>query len=257
MITPHRRRAWRITGLCATCLAVTLGTTSLWLYTSELAAEKQTQHQTYDRAVTRVELDLDDGAIRLAAGRPGQVVIERRLEWSTARPRIEETWDDDTLRIRSRCGEAVRCTVAYSLRVPADVEIDARAVVGPIEARGLSGGLHLTGSSDDVTLTDTTGPVRVTTSSGAITATGLRAGPVEIEADSGDVDLRFASPPRTITATTGPGNVDITVPGTDAYRVTVETSRGDSEVRVRQDSTAEHAITVRTTRGDVGIGYSW
>jgi hypothetical protein len=247
--------AWRVTGLCATFLAVVLGTTFLWSRASELATDKETQHQTYDHAVTRVELDLDHGEVRLAAGEPGQVVVERRLEWSADRPAIEETWDGDTLRIRSRCGKASRCTVAYSVRVPAGVEIDARTLGSRIEARGLAGSLRLTGSSDDVTLTDTTGPVRVKTGSGAVTATGLRAGPVAVESDSGDIDLRFASPPGTLEATTRSGNVDVHLPGTDAYRVTVETARGDSAVSVRQNSAADHAIAVRTTRGDVTISY--
>jgi hypothetical protein len=114
------------------------------------------------------------------------VVVERRLRWSAGRPTIGETWDGDTPRIRSRCGEATRCTVAYTLRVPADVEIDARTRASRIEARGLTGSLRLTGSS------------------GAVTATGLRQGPVEIGADPGDIDLRFASPPGILTVTPTP-----------------------------------------------------
>src|SRR5690349_18169426 len=140
-------RAWRIAGLCVTGLAVLLGTTFLWSRASELAVDRETQRQSYDHAVTRVELDLDDGAIR------------------------------------------------------------------------------------------------------------LRAGPVVVEADSGDVDLRFAAPPASLETTTRAGNVDVTLPGTDAYRVTVETASGDSDIGVRQNSTAPRAIAVRTTRGDVNIRY--
>jgi hypothetical protein len=249
-------RAWRIAGLAGTCLAVLLGTTSLWSYASELAADRETQRETYDHPVTRVEIDLDAGAIRLAAGPSGQVVVERRLEWSGGKPTIEETWAGDTLRIRSRCGEATggreHCSVGYTVRVPAGGVV----VASRIEARGLTGNLRLTGSSGVVRLTDTTGQVRVRTGSGAVTATGLRAGPVEIQTSAGDVDLRFAAAPENLTATTGVGDVDIAVPGTDAYRVTVESSSGDHEVSVRQDSSAPHTIAVRTTRGDVKIGYS-
>ncbi|SHN47180.1 DUF4097 family beta strand repeat-containing protein [Cryptosporangium aurantiacum] len=254
------RRAWRITGASATCLAVLLGTTVLWSGVTHLAVDRETQSETYDHAVDRVELDLDEGAIRIAAGAPGQVAVERRLEWSGERPTVEETWHGDTLRITARCRKSAwsreHCAAGYTLTVPADVEIDARTRTSRIEVRGLTGDLRLSGSSGDVTLTDTSGRVRVTTGAGAITATGLRDGPVEVHANSGDVHLRFAAAPETVRATTAAGNVDIAVPRTDAYRVSVETADGDREVSVRQDSAATRTIAVRTTRGDVKITQS-
>lgn len=255
MVSPRGRRAWRIAGVAATVLAVLLGTTSLWSRVSELGTDKETQHETYDHAVTRVEVDLDGGAIVLVAGDPGRVVVERRLEWSDLRPTIVETWTGDTLRITSRCGGA-RCSAGYSLTVPTDVEIDARTRASRIRARGLAGPLRLTTSSGDVRLTDTAGPVRVDTRAGAVTGTGLRTGPVEVRTDAGDVDLRFAASPVALTATTGAGDVDISVPGADAYRVTIETADGDQAIGVRQDSAATRTIAVRTTRGDIKIRYA-
>jgi DUF4097 and DUF4098 domain-containing protein YvlB len=142
------------------------------------------------------------------------------------------------------------------MRVPPAVAIDARTLASRIEIRELTGSLRLAESSGDVRLVNTTGQLSVRTSSGAISAAGLAAGRVEITATSGDVDLRFAAPPDTLTANTGAGNVDITLPGNDPYRVTVETSGGDQKVSVRQDGPAERTIGVTTGRGDVHIRYA-
>jgi Toastrack DUF4097 len=255
------RRAWRIVGSILTPLTIVLCTYSLWSRGSELRAEKETQNQTYTHAVSRVELDLDDGEISLTPGETGQVVIERRLEWSDNKPTIEETWVGNTLKITSRCGGSSlgiqpHCAVAYTMRVPADVEIDARTVASRIEIRNLSGGLRLTESSGDVLLTNTTGQLWVKTTSGTIRGAGLRAGQVELQATAGDIVLGLAAPPDKLAVTTGAGNVDIAVPGNDTYHLGVETSGGDKDITVRHDSGAARTISVRTSRGDIRIRYA-
>jgi hypothetical protein len=259
--SPRGRRTWRIAGSILAVATILLGTASLWSCASELTADTETQQETYQHAVTRIELDLDDGEISLTPGDEGEVVIERRLEWSDDKPVIEETWVGDTLKITSRCGESAigtktHCAVAYTMRVPADVEIDAHTRASLIDVRGLGGSLRLTESSGDVKVTDTTGTLWVQASSGGITAIGVRADKVEVEATSGDVDLRLAAAPGTLTVTTKAGNVDIAVPGDDAYDVTVQTSGGDKDVTVRQENPAERTIGVTTSRGDVRIGYA-
>jgi hypothetical protein len=258
---PHGRRAWRVAGSILAGLTILLGAASLWSCANELTAETETQQQTYQHAVSRVELDLDDGQISLTPGEAGQVVIERRLEWSAGKPTIEEKWAGDTLQITSRCGGSSlgtqpHCSVAYTMRVPADVTIDARTLASRIEVRDLRGSLRLSESSGDVKLTNTTGSIWVRTTSGGIAGAGLRAGQVEVQATSGDVDLRLAAAPEKLTATTKAGNVHIGLPGDDAYQVTVETSGGDKDVTVRQESPAARTIGVRTSRGDVRIRYA-
>ena len=259
--TSNARRAWRLAGGILTPVLILLGTASLWACTGELTADSETQHQTYTHAVSRVELDLDDGEITLTPGEAGQVVVERVLEWSDDKPTIEETWVGDTLRITSRCGGSSmgiqpHCTVAYTIRVPADVTIDARTVASRIEVRDLSGSLRLLESSGDVSLTNTTGQLWVKTTSGGINASGLRAGQVEVQATSGDVELTFAAAPRQLAATTEARNVTIALPGADPYRVGIETSSGERDISVRQDPGAERTIDVRTSNGDVQVRYA-
>jgi hypothetical protein len=260
--TRRGRRAWLFAGGILTPVAVLLSTVTLWSWANELAAETETQHQTYTQPVSRVALNLHDGDIILTPGEAGQVVIERRLQWSESKPTIEETWAGDALEITSRCATestlAVRplCAVAYILRVPPDVAIDARTVASKINVHDLSGDLRLSESSGDVNVTNTTGRLWVQTTSGDITGAGLRCGQVEVQATSGDIDLGFAAAPQQLTARTGTGDVDIAVPGDDTYRVVIETSAGDTEIKVRQDPGAAHAIGVQTSRGDVHIRYA-
>jgi hypothetical protein len=260
--TRRGRRAWLFAGAILTPVAVLLSTVTLWSWVNQLAAETETQHQTYTQPVSRVMLNLHDGDITLTPGEAGQVVIERRLQWSQSKPTIEETWAGDALEITSRCaGESTlgmrrHCAVAYVMRVPPDVAIDARTLASKIDVRGLSGDLRLSESSGNVNVTNATGRLWVQTTSGGITGAGLRCGQAEVQATSADIDLGFAAAPQQLTVKTGSGNVDIAVPAHDTYRVVVETSAGDTEIKVRQDPGATRTIGVQTSRGDVHIRYA-
>jgi DUF4097 and DUF4098 domain-containing protein YvlB len=252
------RVAWKIAGSVLSAVTILLGTAVLWSGASGLTASSETQHETYQHAVGRVELDLDHGEIVLTPGEDDRVVIERRLEWSDDKPTIREAWVGDTLKITVRCadsrlGTRSRCGVVYTMRVPADVAIDAQTRASRIDARDLSGSLRFTETSGDVRLTNTTGRVQVRTSSGRITMAGVRAAHLNVQTTSGDVDLRLAAAPDMLMVTTRTGNVDIAVPGDDTYNVTVQTSRGDKDVTVRQETAVEHTIAVTTSRGDVRI----
>lgn len=259
--TGRGRRAWRITGSILSAVTILLGAAYLWSGASGLTANTETQHETFQRAVGRVALDLDDGEIILTRGEDDRVVIERRLEWSHHRPAIRETWVGDTLNITVRCagstlGSRSRCAVGYRMRVPAGLAIDAHTRASRIDVHELSGSLRLTETSGEVTLAGTTGPLRVLTSSGAVTTSGVRAGKLEIQTTSGDVGLHLAAAPDALTVTTKAGNVDIAVPGDDAYTMNVQTSSGDEDVTVRQEAAAGHTIDVTTSRGDVRIRYA-
>jgi DUF4097 and DUF4098 domain-containing protein YvlB len=260
--TRRARRAWLFAGGILTPVALLLGTATVWSHANELATKTEAQHQSYRQPVSRIVLNLHDGDIRLTPGEDGQVVIERRLEWSRSKPTIEEKWAGNTLEISSRCargstlGLGSHCAVAYIMRVPPDVTIDARTVASRIDVRGLSGDLRLSESSGDVNLANTTGRLSVQTTSGDITGAGLRSGQVEVQATSGDIALSFTAGPQRLTATTGSGNVGVAVPGGDAYRVVIAMSGGDTNVTVRQDPGAVRTIDVRTSGGDIEIGYA-
>jgi hypothetical protein len=89
--TRRGRRAWLFAGGILTPVAVLLSTVTLWSWANKLAADTETQHQTYTQPVSRVALNLHNGDVILTPGVAGQVVIERRLEWSESKPTIEET----------------------------------------------------------------------------------------------------------------------------------------------------------------------
>lgn len=260
--TRRARRPWLLAGGILTPVALLLSTVTLWSWAYELTAETETQHQTYTQPVSRVVLNLQDGDISLTPGEAGQVVIERRLRWSESKPTIEEEWAGDTLEITFRCaGESTlgvrsHCAVAYLIRVPPDVAVDARTVASRIDVRDLSGEMRLSESSGDVNVTNTTGRLSVRTTSGDITGAGLRSSQVEVQATSGDIDLGFAAAPQQLRAKTGSGDVDIAVPDDDPYRVVVATSGGDTDISVRQDPGAARTIGVQTTLGDIHIRYA-
>lgn len=189
------------------------------------------------------------------------MAVHRRIFWSYAKPTIEERWDGQTLQVTARCRAALLslgpgCGVDYTIAVPEGVAVEAHTSTGDITVRGVRGGLRLSTSTGDIAITDVTGKLSLRSSTGDINATGLTSSDVEASVSTGDVDLRFSRPPQAVAARAGTGDVTVSVPEGEAYRVQADAGIGDTHIGVRQDGEAERSIVARTSTGDIDISYA-
>jgi len=262
------RAAWLLFGGIFTGVVLTAcGVASLLFMRGETEPMAEAQQQSYQHAVTRIELDITTGDVSLATGAAGQVSVDRRLEWSGTKPVLRESWEGDTLRIRSSCAEISRvpnlgrrCWTAYAVRVPADIAVEATVGQGTIRVKDVLGELRLSTNQGDVQIANAAKRMWVHSASGEITATGLRCTHAEARAYIGSVSLEFAAPPDLVKAATESGDVDIAVPrpagGAEGYQVRTELEVGRSSIAVPQDPAARHMIFADVRRGNVYVRYT-
>lgn len=189
-----------------------------------------------DGAVTRVEIDSDAGALRLAAGE--QASVEQDLLWTgDARPQVEHRLDGDVLRITVRCPDdgRERCQAGLVVTVPAAASARADLAAGGIDVAGITGEQELRSSA------------------GAVRGSGLGPGAVTASSSAGGVELGFAAAAPDVTAESTAGSVTVRVPVGPVYDVSAETTAGSTDVGVPDQPGADHRITARSTAGSVTV----
>jgi hypothetical protein len=193
------------------------------------ALNSETQRDTYNREISHLifsNMSNDDILVR---GRPSGtgVAVQRRLHWNGAKPVIREMWRGDTLTISVDCpssGLGRRCSVDYTVDVPAIVSVDADVSSGDITLEGMAGGAHLSTTSGDITARGLGGDLLdARAASGDLALDGLSVTALKATTISGDIDAMFGAAPHTVDATATSGDVTITVP-----RVTGSHSRSRS-----------------------------
>jgi hypothetical protein len=213
----------------------------------------KTEHKSYTRNITNLDISIESGNIEVRVGQPGQVVLERHLKWSEEKPAYSETWDGEQLRITSDCPENQRhCSLGYVVYVPAGVELTAKTDVGKIDVEGVEGDIRLSTSSGNVDATGTKGDVWSRVSNGNISIEG-QSPKVDLQASSGNIDLRFSAAPSAVKAKTASGNIEVIVPFGDAYAVRANTDSGRRTVSVQQDSAANRSIDIKVSSGNVTV----
>jgi hypothetical protein len=251
---------WLVFGGLLTVFVVLCGAFAVWRITGFPAVNRETQRQTYDRAVTKIvfsHLTSNDITVH---GRPGTtgVTVERRLRWNGSAPSIQETWDGDTLTISVGCpkwGIGRECGVDYFLDVPPSVAIEADVNSGDITLDGLAAAVRVTTSSGDVRVRGLTGESLDTHSnSGDVTVDAVSVKTLTVKATSGDVKVTLAAAPTTVDASTTSGDVTVTVPRSDMrYKVQIATTSGDVSSDIGNDDSGTGSISVRATSGDVRL----
>ncbi|HEY9391836.1 MAG TPA: DUF4097 family beta strand repeat-containing protein [Mycobacteriales bacterium] len=251
--TPARARTgWLAGGVPLTVLALFFGGLHVL---SWLGSQSTVEQHTYRATVTGVTVHSGSGDIRVLRGTDGQVTVQRHLTWAYTRPNLTERVDGSTLLVDAGCALRVRCSVDYTVWVPASVSVRATTSSGDVTVRGVDADLRLSTSSGDIETTGGQGVLTAHTGSGSVTATGTAASQVRLRTGSGDIRMESARAPSDVTARTGSGEVDIAVPNRDRYRVAVDTGSGDQLVTVVQDPGADRSISVRTGSGDITVRY--
>lgn len=233
-----KSKAWWITlGASVTLVVVVLTGMSLW---SWLARQSETQRDTHQRPISRIDLDLGIGEVNLVAGEPGRVDVERQLTWSSTKPTLIESWDGDTFRVKATCDEdfvIAACGVTYTIKVPPATTVDVRTSEGNIALRDLAG------------------PLRLTTATGGITGTGLRAGTVEAGTQMGAIGLKFVQAPGSLRTSSETGDIDLEVPEGTNYALDLGGGLGEQTVGVRATPYAANTISVRNSTGAIRVVY--
>jgi hypothetical protein len=225
---------------------------------SFLARRAQTQDQSYPGPVQRIELNLGSGDAVVRATSGAGVSVHRHLVWSFARPKIHETLTGQTLTITTNCSGiqfGSGCGVDYTIGVPPGVTLVAKSSTGDVKVSGVQGPVDVRTSTGDVDLTGTSGDLTVHTSSGDVTGTGLTSPHINARVSTADVALTFTKAPDLVDARSSTGDVRVTVPDGDAYKVDISTSTGDRTVRVSESAGSTRSITVHTSTGDVTVNY--
>ena len=255
-----RTNRWLVFGGFATVILVLGGAFVVWRVTGFPSLNRETQRQTYDRAVTRIvldHLDSSDVVVRAKAGATG-VAVERKLRWNGDSPDIHETWQGDVLTIAVDCpGWSIgrECTVDYTLDVPANVAVEADLSSGDITLDGLAGPARVATSSGDIRVRGFAGDsLDARSTSGDLVLDNLSATSLKAEATSGDLRATFAAAPTTVDAACTSGDVTLVLPRGDmTYRLHLEATSGDLDSEIANTEGGTGSISARTTSGDVKI----
>lgn len=190
-----------------------------------------------EQAVTALDVETGTGDVTVEVAPAGSPLRYTALRhWSFTEPGTSGTVEAGTLRLRSTCGGGGvfgRCSVDWTVSVPAATTVTLSTGTGDVRVTGTSGG------------------VAVSTGTGDVDLRALGARTVTVGTGTGQVRLRAATVPDRVEVSTGTGDVDVRVPGGVAYRVTGDSGPGERTTRVQESDTSPHVVQVDTGVGDV------
>jgi DUF4097 and DUF4098 domain-containing protein YvlB len=220
-------------------------------------AIERTTHQFVPGPVGTVEVDAGAGDILIVPTSGDGVRIDSTAKGTLHTPHLRAVKDGLTVRMDGDC-PAISfgpCRAEIVLHVPRGAKIDVRSGSGDLTASGIAGAVRMETGSGDVNARGLAGDVTLRTASGDLNAAELRTDTVQAVSSSGDVELDFRLVPRDVDAATASGDVDVSLPFGQTYRVEADTGSGDNQIGVKTDPASTHIIRARTSSGDVTVGY--
>jgi hypothetical protein len=238
--------------------ALALIAVGVWVGVGFLTLTSSRAHRSFPLAGDRLVIDAEGGTVRITAGRPGVVEIDRHLRNDAYRkPKPVERLQGATLLLRDGCprsGVTIFCEGRYDLRLPPDLDLKVVNHAGGVHTSGLVGPLDLRGDSAGVTVDGATRLLRLQTSNGTIGAVNLRSADVEATTSNSGVTLSFLVAPERVDAATSNASIHVTVPaGSGPYAVQPRTSNGGTRIEVRTDPAATRKLVLRTSNGDIVV----
>lgn len=195
-----------------------------------LAIERTQGYQVAADGVTRVELHVDSGDVRIMGADGMQVSSSSR--WAFSKPQIHVERSGQVLRVTSECSSWENaCSVQWRLVVPAGVAVSIVSDVG------------------DVSVSDVSAPLTIRADVGDLTILGS-AGPVDAQVDVGDLSVETTDPSASVAAIADTGDVQVTVPAEGFYAVTATTDVG--KTTTQYPAAADGGGTPVIARTDVG-----
>lgn len=192
--------------------------------------------------------------LRIAAGQPGRVEVDREVFHDLQRPKLSERMEGDRLVLGARCPNfvVVRCEARDDLRVPAGIDLRVRTDSGEVAVSGVQGSIDLRTDSGSITLQGGSGTAVLHSDSGSVRATGLRATDVDAASDSGRIAIELLVVPRRVVARSDSGGVQVVVPaGPQAYHVEAQANSGTVTTALPTDPDSPMRITAFSDSGNV------
>jgi Toastrack DUF4097 len=224
----------------------------------------------------RLELTNASGDVNITGSADGRVHIhgdvrasgfgsessQKRLDETVSNPPIEQR--GDTIRIGKEMARIHNVSIAYTIQVPHDTEVNAtvasgsqtiRDVRGPVKVQAASGSIRVEKIERDTQLSTTRGSisatdigseVRIKSASGSVTVTNTR-GDVIVDALTGVI--RVSRPGGRIEAGTASGEVEI-----DGAASDVKAHAASGRVSVQGNPAADSYWELKTMSGSVQLG---
>ncbi|MGW1865345.1 DUF4097 family beta strand repeat-containing protein [Streptomyces mauvecolor] len=258
---PRHRTAWIAVAVIGALGVVAPFTISLMADAVSTTARYESPDNGRPHAVSAIEVDAGAAQITVTTGAAGQVTMGGELTWAMKRPKIEQTWDGDTLKVRTRCDGFVdeflqNCQVDLKLTVPAGIRLKVKSGSGPVKVRDLTGPVDLQGGSGSMKLYGLKGMVRADVGSGEIQASQLSSPEADLTSGSGSVDAQFAAAPQRVKVWTGSGSASVTVPDGARYRIAGDSRSGARSIQKELvDSNSGRILDVSSGSGSVTVGY--
>lgn len=222
---------WLVAGSVLVLLGAAVAMAIWW------AASSHTRVTSYRvvGTLTAVDLDVGDADVEVVGGE-GALEVRRRDVFAFGQaPRERRRVAAGVLRLATRCAETVvgRCSSAYRIAVPDNVQVTVQTSGGDVGVSGLNAS------------------ARVVTGSGAIEVDGFCGFSLSASSESGAVTAAAACSPDRTELRSGSGAVHAMVPP-GRYRVDAHSDRGTARVRgliVADD--ASFGIQAISAGGDV------
>ncbi len=217
---------------------------------SLLPAHTSADTATLTDTVGSVRIDGTSGNVTVQ-GVPGAsgIRIERTFNyWGSKRdfgPTYEVSGDELVL---SGCGN--RCAVAYTIELPAGVDVSGSTDNGAIELEAVND-VDVQTSNGGISLDDVTGRVKAATSNGRIEGEGLAGPGVTAKTSNGSITLELDSP-QSVRANTSNGAITLRVPS-GSYEVNAETSLGGKTIDIPTDPNGTFLLDLETSNGAITV----
>jgi Putative adhesin len=227
---------------------------------SVVAHEEHTEVVEVDAAGrASVAVDNDAGSVTIIGvnGAESVTVRARISEGLRATGHLVDQ-TDGVLSIRGTCPlfGSDWCSVDYTIEIPPEMYVDARAVDG-LSVTDQRGGLAAHSSQSSVELVRVGGDVTVSANQGRIEGDSLTATRLSASADQGRFIADFTTSPDHISVDADQGQVDIVLPDDPEveYATDAQANQGTVTTDIRTNSQSERTITVQADQGSITIGY--
>lgn len=238
MASPAAAVGLRVVGLVGLLALVVGGAASL---VAGFFEERSTRTTVVDGTVTALDVRAGAGDVTVEVGPAGgPTTVTAASTWAFDPPVETRTLDAGTLRLSATCPAsatfAQRCSVDWTVSVPADAAVTVAT------------------SSGDIRVEDVAGRVALRTGAGDVRLSAVRSTDVRVETGTGDARLVFATAPDSVVTTTGAGDVTVEVPADGTtYRVVGSSGVGERRVSVAQDPASRHLLDLTSGVGDVVV----
>jgi len=180
----------------------------------------------------------------------GSESSQKRLDETVSNPPVEQR--GDTIRIGKEMSRMRNVSIAYTIQVPHETEVNAIVASGAQTIRGLRGPVKVQAASGSIRVEKIERDAQLSTASGSITATDIGS----------EVRIKSATGSATVTNTRGDvivdalsGTIHISRPG---GRIEAGTASGEVEIEGATSDVKAHAASGRVSvQGNPGADSYW